>query len=138
METCTAIWKLTAMVNKKQIIVLGAGGFIGSHLVKRLKQEDVYVKGIDIKIPDFSKSAADEFIVGDLRDINFVRSIIDEQTDELYQLAGDVGGAGYIFTGDHDADVMHNSAQINLNVAKIAVERGVKALFFRYKHNETY
>jgi len=95
-----------------------------------LKQEDVYVKGIDIKIPDFSKSAADEFIVGDLRDINFVRSIIDEQTDELYQLAGDVGGAGYIFTGDHDADVMHNSAQINLNVAKIAVERGVKALFF--------
>ena len=118
------------MANKKQIIVLGAGGFIGSHLVKRLKQEDVYVKGIDIKIPDFSKSAADEFIVGDLRDINFVRSIIDEQTDELYQLAGDVGGAGYIFTGDHDADVMHNSAQINLNVAKIAVERGVKALFF--------
>ena len=118
------------MVNKKQIIVLGAGGFIGSYLVKRLKQENVYVKGIDIKLPDFSKSAADEFIVGDLRDINFVRSIIDEQTDELYQLAGDVGGAGYIFTGDHDADVMHNSAQINLNVAKIAVERGVKALFF--------
>ncbi len=118
------------MVNKKQIIVLGAGGFIGSYLVKRLKQENVYVKGIDIKLPDFSKSAADEFIVGDLRDINFVRSIIDEQTDELYQLAGDVGGAGYIFTGEHDADVMHNSAQINLNVAKVAVERGVKALFF--------
>jgi GDP-D-mannose 3', 5'-epimerase len=118
------------MVNKKQIIVLGAGGFIGSYLVKRLKQENVYVKGIDIRLPDFSKSAADEFIVGDLRDINFVRSIIDEQTDELYQLAGDVGGAGYIFTGEHDADVMHNSAQINLNVAKVAVERGVKALFF--------
>lgn len=118
------------MVNKKQIIVLGAGGFIGSHLVKRLKQEDVYVKGIDIKLPDFSASAADEFFVGDLRDINFVRSIIDEQTDELYQLAGDVGGAGYIFTGEHDADVMHNSAQINLNVAKVAVEKRVKALFF--------
>jgi len=117
-------------MGKKHIIVLGAGGFIGSHLVKRLKQEGAYVKGVDIKLPDFSDSLANEFVVGDLRDIHFVREIIDENTDELYQLAGDVGGAGYIFTGEHDADVMHNSSQINLNVAKIAVEKGVKALFF--------
>lgn len=115
---------------KKHIIVLGAGGFIGSHLVKRLKLEGAYVIGVDIKQPDFSDSHADEFIIGDLRDIHFVRSVIIEQTDELYQLAGDVGGAGYIFTGEHDADVMHNSSQINLNVAKVATEKGVKSLFF--------
>lgn len=117
-------------VKKKRIIVLGAGGFIGSHLVKRLKSEGAYVKGVDIKPPDFSVSPADEFIIGDLRDIHVVRSVIDKDTDELYQLAGDVGGAGYIFTGEHDADVMHNSSQINLNVAKVATEKGVKSLFF--------
>src|SRR5690606_37366159 len=117
------------MQNKKAI-VLGAGGFIGSHLVKRLKNEGFYVKGVDIKAPDFSPSMADEFVIGDLRDIHVVRKVIDEQTDELYQLAGDVGGAGYIFTGEHDADVMHNSSQINLNVAKIAHEKQVKSLFF--------
>lgn len=117
------------MQNKKAI-VLGAGGFIGSHLVKHLKNEGFYVKGVDIKAPDFSPSVADEFIIGDLRDIHVVRQVIDEQIDELYQLAGDVGGAGYIFTGEHDAEVMHNSAQINLNVAKIAHEKRVKSLFF--------
>lgn len=115
---------------KKHIIVLGAGGFIGSHLVKRLKREGAYVIGVDIKQPDFSDSHADKFIIGDLRDIHFVRSVINDKTDELYQLAGDVGGAGYIFTGEHDADVMHNSSQINLNVAKVATEKGVKSLFF--------
>lgn len=111
-------------------IVLGAGGFIGSHLVKRLKSEGLYVKGIDIKHPEFSPSEADEFIIGDLRDIQIVRAIIDENADEVYQLAGEVGGAGYLFTGEHDADVMHNSAQINLNVAKVATEKEVKRLFF--------
>lgn len=118
------------MESRKRAIVLGAGGFIGSHLVKRLKQEGLFVRGVDIKLPEFSVSAADEFILGDLRDIRFVRSIIDENTDELYQLAGDVGGAGYIFTGLNDANVMHNSAQINLNTAKTAVEKGVRSLFF--------
>lgn len=118
------------MKAKKKAIVLGAGGFIGSHLVKRLTQEGMYVKGIDIKHPEFSESAADEFIIGDLRDIHIVRNSIDEDTDELYQLAGDVGGAGYIFTGLNDANVMHNSAQINLNVAKIATEKKVQRLFF--------
>lgn len=114
----------------KKAIVLGAGGFIGSHLVKRLKQEGLFVKGVDIKSPDFSDSPADEFVIGDLRDVHFVQSVIDENTDELYQLAGDVGGAGYIFTGENDANVMHNSAQINLNVAKVATEKKVKSLFF--------
>lgn len=118
------------MKAKKKAIVLGAGGFIGSHLVKRLKQEGLYVKGIDIKHPEFSESAADEFIIGDLRDIHVVQNSIDEDTDELYQLAGDVGGAGYIFTGLNDANVMHNSAQINLNVAKVATEKKIQRLFF--------
>lgn len=118
------------MKAKKKAIVLGAGGFIGSHLVKRLKQEGLYVKGIDIKHPEFSESAADEFIIGDLRDIHVVQNSIDGDTDELYQLAGDVGGAGYIFTGLNDANVMHNSAQINLNVAKVATEKKIQRLFF--------
>ncbi|MBX2947954.1 MAG: NAD-dependent epimerase/dehydratase family protein [Crocinitomicaceae bacterium] len=118
------------MKAKKKAIVLGAGGFIGSHLVKRLKQEGLYVKGIDIKHPEFSESAADEFIIGDLRDIHTVQNNIDEAVDEVYQLAGDVGGAGYIFTGLNDANVMHNSAQINLNVAKVATEKKIQRLFF--------
>lgn len=114
----------------KKIIVLGAGGFIGSHLVKRLKQEGHYVIGADLKYPEFLASVADEFFMGDLRDIQFVKKVISENCDELYQLAADMGGAGYIFTGEHDADVMHNSAQINLNVAKIATKKQVKALFY--------
>ncbi len=111
-------------------VVLGAGGFIGSHLVKRLKQEGHYVIGADLKYPEFSKTQADEFHIGDLRDIHFVMEVISEDCDELYQLAADMGGAGYIFTGEHDADVMHNSAQINLNVAKTATDKKVKALFY--------
>lgn len=118
------------MFTQKTAIVLGAGGFIGSHLVKRLKSEGLYVKGVDIKQTEFSTSEADEFIIGDLRDIQTVRNVIDENMDEVYQLAGEVGGAGYLFTGEHDADVMHNSAQINLNVAKVATEKKVKSLFF--------
>lgn len=114
----------------KKAIVLGAGGFIGSHLVSRLKEDGFYVIGADLKYPEFSDSAADEFHIGDLREYNFVARVIQENTDELYQLAADMGGAGYIFTGEHDADVMHNSAQINLNVARLAVEKKVKALFY--------
>jgi GDP-D-mannose 3',5'-epimerase len=118
------------MEEKKKAIVLGAGGFIGHHLVKRLKSEGLWVRAVDIKLPEFSISAADEFMLGDLRNLDFVSSVICDHVDEVYQLAGDVGGAGYIFTGLNDANVMHNSAQINLNVAKIAVERNVKSLFF--------
>ncbi len=118
-------------MNKNKIaIVLGAGGFIGNHLVSRLKNEGYYVKGVDIKHPDFSPSIADEFIIGDLRDVNVVQTVIPFECDEVYQLAGEVGGAGYLFTGEHDAEVMHNSAQINLNVAQVAYEKKVKALFY--------
>ena len=114
----------------KKIVVLGAGGFIGSHLVKRLKKEGHYVIGADIKYPDFSETQADNFLIGDLRNFDFVNQVIENDVDELYQLAADMGGAGYIFTGLNDANVMHNSAQINLNVAKIAVDKKVKALFY--------
>lgn len=99
----------------KRALVLGGGGFIGSHMVKRLKQEGYWVRAVDLKLPNFSKSVADEFLVGDLRDAQFVDEI-STGFDEIYQFAADMGGAGYIFTGDHDADVMHNSATINLNV----------------------
>jgi GDP-D-mannose 3',5'-epimerase len=99
----------------KRALVLGGGGFIGSHMVKRLKQEGYWVRAVDLKLPNFSKSVADEFLVGDLRDTQFVDEILTG-FDEVYQFAADMGGAGYIFTGDHDADVMHNSATINLNV----------------------
>ncbi len=118
------------MKNIKKAIVLGAGGFIGHHLVNRLKEEGFWVLGADIKLPEFSPTAADEFLIGDLRDLDFVGRVIFEEVDEVYQLAGDVGGAGYIFTGLNDANVMHNSAQINLNIAKVSVDRKVKSLFF--------
>lgn len=114
----------------KKIVVLGAGGFIGSHLVKRLKKEGHNVIGADLKYPDFSKTQADNFLIGDLRNLDFVNQVIENDVDELYQLAADMGGAGYIFTGLNDANVMHNSAQINLNVAKIAVDKKVQALFY--------
>lgn len=114
----------------KKVVVLGAGGFIGSHLVKRLKKEGHYVIGADLKYPDFSNTHADMFLIGDLRDFNFVDQVIENEVDELYQLAADMGGAGYIFTGLNDANVMHNSAQINLNVAKISADKKVKALFY--------
>lgn len=114
----------------KKAIVFGAGGFIGNHLVKRLKQENYFVKGIDLKLPGFEESKADEFIIGDLRDTSFVKKVIDKNTDELYQLAADMGGAGYIFTGENDADIMHNSAMINLNTAKECVAKNVSKVFY--------
>jgi nucleoside-diphosphate-sugar epimerase len=114
----------------KKIVVLGAGGFIGSHLVKRLKKEGHFVIGADLKHPDFSNTQADKFLIGDLRNFDFVNEVVEFDVDELYQLAADMGGAGYIFTGLNDANVMHNSAQINLNVAKISVDKKVKALFY--------
>jgi nucleoside-diphosphate-sugar epimerase len=104
------------MSTKRTALVCGAGGFIGSHLVKRLKAEGYWVKGVDLKYPDFSKTVADEFVVGDLRDQQVVNAVVDRAYDDVYQLAADMGGAGYIFTGEHDANVMHNSATINLNI----------------------
>ena len=117
----------------KKALVLGAGGFIGSHMVKRLKSEGYWVRGVDLKYPEFSESAADEFVQGDLRDVDFVRRVLEykgdrgnfyhsvpyryiQPFDEIYQFAADMGGAGFIFTGENDADIMHNSVTINLNV----------------------
>ncbi len=114
----------------KKAVVLGAGGFIGSHLVKRLKSEGYWVLGADLKYPEYGDTAADEFVLGDLRDVDVVARSIVQDADELYQLAADMGGAGYIFTGNNDAQVMHNSAMINLHVAKECVEKKVKSVFY--------
>lgn len=115
---------------KPSALVLGAGGFIGSHLVKRLKREGFWVRGVDLKFPEFTETEADDFVIGDLREQSVVRMVIDRRFDEVYQLAADMGGAGYIFTGEHDADVMHNSATINLNVLDIAHKRNIKKIFY--------
>ena len=113
----------------KRALVLGGGGFIGSHMVKRLKDEGYWVTSVDLKTPSYSQSRADEFIVGDLRNSDFVDSVIDG-FDEVYQFAADMGGAGYIFTGEHDADVMHNSASINLNVLNSLKNKSPKTKIF--------
>ena len=114
----------------KTALVLGAGGFIGGHLVKRLKREGFWVRGVDLKFNEYAETEADDFIIADLRDQANVRAVIDRRFDEIYQLAADMGGAGYIFTGEHDADIMHNSAIINLNVADAAHKRNIKRLFY--------
>jgi len=114
----------------KTALILGAGGFIGSHLVKKLKKENFFVRGVDLKYPEFSPSTADEFIIGDLRDQHICSGILNQYFDEVYQLAADMGGAGYIFTGENDADVMHNSALINLNIAKLAAIYKVGKIFY--------
>ena len=118
---------------KKTALVLGAGGFIGSHMVKRLRAEGYWVRGVDLKLPEYSESQAHEFVVGDLRDLNFVERVLQykgpyrnfynfvpsryiDAFDEIYQFAADMGGAGFVFTGENDADIMHNSVTINLNV----------------------
>ena len=111
-------------------MVAGAGGFIGNHLVKFLRAKGYRVKGVDLKYPDFTPTEAHEFIIGDLRNPNVVQSLFNEPIDEVYQLAADMGGAGYLFTGDKDADIMHNSVLINLNMLKAAVESGVKKIFY--------
>jgi nucleoside-diphosphate-sugar epimerase len=125
----------------KTALVLGAGGFIGSHLVKKLKSEGFWVRGVDLKYPEYWETMADEFIIGDLRDPKIVSLIMfapnqtslddkENSFDEVYQLAADMGGAGYIFTGNNDANVMHNSALINLNVTHEATKQSVKRIFY--------
>jgi GDP-D-mannose 3',5'-epimerase len=113
----------------KRVLVCGAGGFIGSHLARRLKEEGFWVRGADLKRPEFSPTAADEFVVGDLRD-RHVASEVVAGVEHVYQLAADMGGAGYIFTGEHDAAVLHNSATINLNVLEAGRTAGVKRFFY--------
>lgn len=118
----------------KKVLVCGAGGFIGNHLVNRLKDEGYWVRGIDLKYPDFTETKADDFIVGDLCHLANCQKAIQlsesESVNEIYQLAADMGGAGYIFTGENDANVMHNSATINLNIADLATKSGVDKVFY--------
>tara|TARA_S200000501_G_scaffold271423_1_gene255161 strand:- start:3027 stop:3989 length:963 start_codon:yes stop_codon:yes gene_type:complete len=114
----------------KSALVCGAGGFIGGHLVKRLKSEGCFVVGIDLKEHEYSNLPADDFIVGDLRDPKVVSKALDKNFDEVYQLAADMGGAGFVFTGENDMDIMHNSALINLNVVEKSIESGVKKIFY--------
>lgn len=124
-------------------LVCGAGGFIGSHLVRRLKNEGFWVRGVDLKFPEFSETEADDFVIADLRDQKNCTAVIDRRFDEVYQLAADMGGAGYIFTGEHDAAIMHNSASINLNVLEGCKNRAIKHVFYSSSaciypaHNQT-
>ncbi len=114
----------------KSALVCGAGGFIGSHLVKRLKAEGFWVRGVDLKFPEFGETMADDFLMGDLRDPLICREVTDRRFDEVYQLAADMGGAGFVFTGDNDADIMHNSALINLNMVEACRKRNISRVFY--------
>ena len=114
----------------KRALVCGAGGFIGSHLVKRLKDEGYWVRGVDLKPPEFGETNADDFVTGDLRDPRICKKVTDQPFDEAYQLAADMGGAGFIFSGENDADIMHNSALINLNMVEVCHKVDVKKLFY--------
>jgi nucleoside-diphosphate-sugar epimerase len=113
----------------KRILVNGAGGFIGGHMVKRLKAEGNWVRAVDLKRHEYTTPPADEFIVGDLCDQRLVADVV-EGIDEIYQFAADMGGAGYLFTGEHDADVMHNSATVNLNTLHFGFKAGVRRFFY--------
>jgi GDP-D-mannose 3', 5'-epimerase len=114
----------------KKALVCGAGGFIGSHLVKSLKQDGFWVRGVDIKYPRFSSTHADDFLLGDLTDFDVALRAVDQKFDEVYQLAADMGGAGYLFTGENDADVMRNSATINLHILEACRRRNNFHIFY--------
>lgn len=117
-------------MTQKKALVLGGGGFIGSHMVTRLKGEGFWVRAVDRKYPEFSPTQADDFIQGDLRDPMVCREAINQRFDEIYQFAADMGGAGFVFTGENDADIMHNSALINLNVLEACLRRNSKRIFY--------
>ena len=115
---------------KKLALVCGAGGFIGGHLANKLKNEGFWVRGVDLKHNEYQGLAVDDFVIGDLRDPKVVKNVLDRPFDEVYQLAADMGGAGYVFIGAHDADIMHNSATINLNMACYGQKSGIKKIFY--------
>ena len=117
-----------------RILVTGAGGFIGHHLVKKLQAEGNWVIGADLKWPEFEPTSAEEFLIGDLRNLDFCLELTHKGIDETYQLAADMGGAGYVFTGENDADIMHNSAQINLNMLEAARRHKTRKIFFLSLH----
>ncbi len=127
----------------KKVLVCGAGGFIGTHLVTDLKKRGYYVIGADLKFPRFSDTDADEFYIADLRVQTEVEKLITTDIYEIYQLAADMGGAGYIFTGDNDASIMHNSSTINLNILNEMIKKGVTRVFYSSSacmypaHNQT-
>lgn len=114
----------------KKVLVCGAGGFIGGHLVKKLKDEGYWVRGVDLKENEYGNMDADEFVIGDLRDIQIVKNVVTADLDEIYQLAADMGGAGFVFTGENDSDIMHNSALCNLNVLEEAMNKVVPKIFY--------
>ena len=118
------------MVEQRRALVCGAGGFIGGHLVKRLKSDGYWVRGVDLKEHEFSATEADDFVVGDLRDPRLCENVVDNQMDEVYQLAADMGGAGFVFVGDNDSAIMHNSATINLNIAEECSRKDVRKVFY--------
>jgi GDP-D-mannose 3', 5'-epimerase len=130
-------------VKMKKVLVCGAGGFIGVHLVRRLKHRGFYVIGADLKYPEFSTTECDEFHIVDLRNQLSVNKLVTEDIYEIYQLAADMGGAGYIFTGDNDANIMHNSSLINLNICNEMVKKGINRVFYSSsaciypEHNQT-
>ncbi len=114
----------------KKALVCGAGGFIGSHMVKRLKKEGYWVRGVDLKYPPFAPTEADDFVIGDLRLDEICARITDQPFDEVYQFAADMGGAGFVFTGENDADIMHNSAKINVNMLEACWNRNIRKIFY--------
>src|SRR5258706_9356688 len=117
-------------MKERKALVCGAGGFIGGELVNRLKSEGYWVRGVDLKENEYGNGNADEFITGDLRDPKFTEEIVSDDLDEIYQLAADMGGAGFVFTGENDAAIMHNSALINLNVLEETKRKEIKKIFY--------
>src|SRR6202020_3107980 len=114
----------------RNALVCGAGGFIGGHLVNRLKADGFWVRGVDLKSHEYTVSEADDFVIGDLRDPYFCKQVIDRRFDEVYQLAADMGGAGFVFVGENDADIMHNSGLINLNLLDAFCRRLIPRVFY--------
>ncbi len=121
---------LTGMTSTKKILVCGGGGFLGSHLIKKLKAEGFWVRAVDLKLPEFDTTLADDFVIADLRNQQACADLFDTNYWQVYQLAADMGGAGYIFTGDNDADVMYNSAAINLNIVNLCRQTNVGRVFY--------